>query len=292
MFSLLTFIFGVFFPIVIDVTMNYPEKVYRNYEIWRLITAPISNYNVIMLISGLLYIQIGCFSEEKLGTARYTVNFLILSLISQILLLIFDCIIQQHFNYPSISDGLWTMIVIESIKTAIKTPYLKSRMLLFIPISSIFIPITYVPLFWVLNFSWIWSILTGCIIGLLYAFELLWFLSPSPKCLSLLNRTIFLPIVNFAWFIKLDEETPLIKEDRRNDPRSSSIINLQFNVKTMQNLNQDAADHTYQIHNEEVLQNDKPKPRASSNKRTTNLNKSKKSKRKSKSQEEKKENNA
>ena len=77
---LLSWIYG---PIVF-MTLNIPALVYTKFQVWRVITAPFANPQLLMLLFGLCsYLPRGMQVEKMKGTTKFFLYFMSMSLISQ-----------------------------------------------------------------------------------------------------------------------------------------------------------------------------------------------------------------
>ena len=222
--SLLLSLFGIFFPVVVETLMNFPELVYKEYEIWRVITAPVANYGILMLFFGLIsYIPVAMRSENIKGTTKFIIYFMTLSIISQILLLILDFVLQLMIKFPSISDGLWTMVIIEVTIDAIREPN-ATRVFFWFPIPAIYLPFIYLLIFGLLSPIWLCALVWGCLTGWLYGFGLLSCLDPGKGWIDKVNSYFLFPFLSFSTFAKEYEGTSSNQNNIRNESSTGNIL--------------------------------------------------------------------
>ena len=112
---------STFYPLLNDYLMNDPGFIWSNYQIWRLFTAAFVQYNLISLFIALLVFYPMSQTHEKIrGTVGYFIFFWWMTVISQIFILLIYVLSLEYKNFTAISDGLWTMILIEMTIDSIK----------------------------------------------------------------------------------------------------------------------------------------------------------------------------
>ena len=217
---------GIFFPIAYETLMNIPQFVYYSFEIWRIFTAPVANYGIIMLFFGLIsYIPISMINENTKGSTKYMLYFITLSIISQIFLTLFDYTLQKLVTFPSISNGLWTMVMIEVTIDAIKEPN-ATRVFFWFPIPAIYLPFIYLLIFGLINPVWLLGLMWGCFTGLLYGLGLLSCLDPEEGWVNFANAYILFPFLSFSSFAKEFERPGNAPSNNRNESSSADVINF------------------------------------------------------------------
>lgn len=121
--SIIIYLVSFILPEAVYYTINVPAYVYMKFQIWRIVTAPISNISIFMLLFGLLsYMPRGCQVEKMKGTTNFFIYFMLMSIISQSLMVILAFIINLLIRFPSFSLGLWTMVMVDMTVDSLKEP--------------------------------------------------------------------------------------------------------------------------------------------------------------------------
>mmetsp|Transcript_12421 Transcript_12421/g.11010 ORF Transcript_12421/g.11010 Transcript_12421/m.11010 type:complete len:198 (+) Transcript_12421:108-701(+) len=163
--------------------INVPVMIYMKFQVWRIISAPFGNMQLLMLLFGLLsYMPKGCQVERMKGTTAFFVYFMGLSMISQSIMVILDLLVNVLFGLgmQSMSLGLWTMVMVDMTVDSLKDPNLERPLCCFpIMIKSKYYPYIFLIIFGLLVPMGFFALFSGYLTAVLYSYGYLKFVDPS-----------------------------------------------------------------------------------------------------------------
>ena len=157
-----------------------------------------------MLIFGLWsYLPRAIEVERMKGTTNFIIYFLWLSFISQVLMTLAAFLIGLFMPFPSISLGLWSMVLVDITIDSMKDPeMLQNLCWLPIQIKSKYFPYIYLIIFGLLFPQGFCALLGGFLTGMLYSKGMLKFTDPSRAWIDKVNSTVLKPFVNYPSYVK------------------------------------------------------------------------------------------
>jgi membrane associated rhomboid family serine protease len=109
-------------------------KIVEKIQIWRLLTAPFYNPQLLMLACGLIsYLPMASIKEKMGGTSRSLLEFLINTMIISILFTVLGLMLYDYGMYHFPLLGLWPLVMMEMVLDCYRDPEV-SRSLCCLPI--------------------------------------------------------------------------------------------------------------------------------------------------------------
>jgi membrane associated rhomboid family serine protease len=93
---------------------NEPQLVVYKFQIWRIVTSPFAEGRFIGLLIGLwMYLMRAYELERVKGTARFSVYFVSMAVVVNLLSAVIGIIALKIFGFHSFEAGLWPMILLD-----------------------------------------------------------------------------------------------------------------------------------------------------------------------------------
>lgn len=175
--TLFLYLVNLFFPFICFYLVNIPYKTLTSFQLWRLITTVLITTSILnVTFAFLIWVPDAIRLEQTSGTLRYMLNFMINSILIQIIHCLLAVLLSPIFGWQmkeaGDNSGLWPLIIAEVTLLCLANPDIL-MMLFYIPYKF---KARYYPYIILLLFTLLNGIQIDIVAGVIYAYLYFYFL--------------------------------------------------------------------------------------------------------------------